>query len=290
MLLGKSHFRWFVSLVLLAAFLGASNALAFAAPQKTFQVFPGKNAITKALNKANNGDTLMVHQGIYRESLQITQDNLTLESAGDGIVTINARCNSANTIQVLAENVTIRGLNLLGASEYTIDIEGISKATVRGNTLTASCSGVEYGVNVFNSGAIKVTNNTASGFADAGIYIGGINATPSPLVVKNNNSHHNTRGVIVENSGDVTIRVIGNNFHDNSNVGIWVHNSDGTLYNKNTATNNSESGIHLDGTSDDNTVTNNSLSSQTYDIWNEGSGNCFASNTYTTHSGPISSC
>lgn len=286
-----SRIRWVVSLILLALFLGASNFVVLAAPSTTIQVFPGKKALHKALSKAHAGDTLTVHKGTYRESIEITQDNLKLQAAGDGTATIDARCNAANTIKISAEGVMIRGLDLRGASEYTIDIEHIVNANVRANKLTATCPGTEYGVNVFDGGTIRVINNTTSGFADAGVYIGGINATPNgALVVKNNNSHGNTSGVIVEDSGDVTIRVIANNFHGNSSVGIWVHNSDGAVYNKNTATNNGESGMHLDGTSDNNTVTNNSFSGQTWDIWNEGSNNCFANNTYGTHSDPVPSC
>lgn len=46
------------------------------------------NTITSALNQAHPGDTIIVHEGIYRETVTITKDNLTIKNAPDDYVLV----------------------------------------------------------------------------------------------------------------------------------------------------------------------------------------------------------
>jgi pectin methylesterase-like acyl-CoA thioesterase len=59
-----------------AAALGAAPASA-----KTIDVFPGQS-IQAAVNLANPGDVIAVHQGVYHGSVRIDKDDLTLRGAG----------------------------------------------------------------------------------------------------------------------------------------------------------------------------------------------------------------
>src|SRR5215218_4221890 len=61
------------------ALLAAASASASAA---TIDVLPG-DSIQAAVNKAHPGDVIVVHRGVYRESIQIKKDHLALRGAGD---------------------------------------------------------------------------------------------------------------------------------------------------------------------------------------------------------------
>jgi parallel beta-helix repeat protein len=254
------------------------------------QVNPGiAHAIRKALKSANPGDTLNVHTGTYNEALNITKNNITLQSAGDGTVILDAGCGSEAAIQMNADGIIIKGLTVRGGIEYTISAVGRNSGTVRSNKVISTCSGAEYGVNVYGRGSLRVIENEGSGFADAVIYIGGIAATPAgALKVKGNNTYNSQRGIIIEDSSGVNIKVLQNNVHDILDTGILIHNSDEILIRGNTMTNDTNNGIHLDAPSDTNSVINNVISGNTNDINNEGTGNCFTNNTYTTVSGDVS--
>ena len=188
-----------------------------------------------------------------------------------------------------ANGIIVKGLTVRGGIEYTISAVGRTSGAVRNNKVISTCAGAEYGVNVYGSGSILVVGNEGTGFDDAVIYIGGIGSTPSgPLKVKSNNTHNSARGIIIEDSSNVNIKVLQNNVHDTTDTGILIHNSDEILIRGNTVTNNTTNGIHLDSPSDGNIVLNNTFTGQTNDINNEGTGNCFSGNTYVTVSGDVS--
>lgn len=261
-----------------------------AQPRAMIEVFPGPRALHKALRHANPGDVLNIHAGTYNEAVNVKKDNLTLQAAGDGTVIVDGQCNAQKTVNLDAEGITVKGLTVRGASEYDINLEHHASGMIRKNVVESTCEGAEYGINVFDGGSIQVIRNTGSGWDDAAIYIGGINATPNgPLLVKRNNVSNNVRGIIIEDSSTpVKIVVLKNNAHDNTDTGILIHNSDGVNVDRNTVTNNVANGIHLDAPSDNNVVTGNTFTGQTFDMNNEGTGNCFSDNTYVTSSGDVS--
>jgi parallel beta-helix repeat protein len=258
-------------------------------------VYPGPHAIQAAVNGANAGDTLNIHAGTYREHVNVPKTNLTLQAAGDGKVVVDGQCTTRYTIYITAAGVSIDGLTVKGADEgfgpypAEVNFESVSTGSIRNSVLRDSCN-AEYGVNVYNSGAIAVSSNKARGFSDAGVYIGNISSTGSGvLLVQGNESYGNSRGVIVEDSVGGIIKVIDNLIHDNTSAGIFLTNSDGVRVKRNTVTNNGNAGIDLDANSDGNQIIGNSASGHTYDLRNEGgASNCWQNNTYTTSQGTIS--
>ncbi len=279
------------SALVLAPLALSAQAAPGRAPSNVIHVFPGPKAIRKALKQAAPGDILNLHAGTYNEKFAIKIENLTVKSAGDGPVIIDAQCNSVATIDIRAEGAVVRGLTVQGGTFFAINLEHIASGLIKNNTVLSTCSGAEYGINVFDGGSIKVIGNQGRGWNDAVVYIGGINETPTgPLVVKKNNTYRSVRGIIIEDSSNVDIRVIKNNAHNNSLLGIFVHNADNILISGNTVTDNASIGLHLDSTSDDNQIRDNLLSGNTTDIQNNGSNNCFEGNTYSTSIGPINTC
>jgi parallel beta-helix repeat protein len=273
----------------------AGAAVAPETPGNVIEVFPGPNALNGALNRAQAGDTLLIHTGTYREHVTITKNDLTLMVAGDGPVTVDARCHARFTIAVRANGVLIDGLRVTGADEgfgpfpTEVDFTDLLFGTIRNSSIRDTCN-AEYGVNVYRGGAIKILNNTTSGLSDAGIYIGGIISTGGDtLDARGNRSFGNTHGVIVEDSAGGIIRVWGNDIHDNTANGIFVMNSDAVRIKDNSVTDDGQSGIELDPSSDGNLVARNTVSGHSFDLSNDGgTGNCWRDNAYGTSRGDIS--
>jgi parallel beta-helix repeat protein len=293
--------------------LAALVALAFApvALGATIEVHPGANAINKALARAHNGDVLRIHDGTYREAFTVDK-RVRLRGVG-GRPLIDARCRSRATIQVASGGVTLDHLKVVGAAESSdqgpfpseVDTRGVGTGNLRDLVLHDTCGGTEegaeYGINVFNSGPVEVSDNRITGgFSDAGIYIGGIVDTGAgQLRVVNNATYLNHQGVIVEDSGfDGVVVVSNNDIHRNigagvegSRAGIFLHNSDRVRMRNNTIRNNGDFGINLDPNSDNNRLFDNTVTSNPTDLQNDGSRNCGSGNVFGSVSGnPLGRC
>ncbi len=266
--------------------------VATAGVRKVIDVFPGQDAIPKALAKARPGDTLAIHTGIYTGGVTIKVARVTLQPAGDGAVTLDGQCTVNSTIEIKANNVTLQGpMTVQGGGFFAVDVKTFTGAHISGLTVLESGCDAEYGINIFQSGHVDIENNVASGFGDSGIYVGGIVDTGGiPILVAQNESFGNSSGIILENSAgpNVVIRVRRNNLHDNSSSGILVTNTDGISITHNATKRDGTYGIVLDQVSDDNLVKGNTTKGNEFDLANlGGSGNCFKRNRYGTSQGEI---
>jgi len=286
-------------------------ALAPTALGATIEVRPGPAAINKALAKAHNGDLLRIHDGTYHEAFDVTK-RVTLRGVG-GRPLIDARCKSRATISTTQSGVKLDNLEVVGAAENSdqgpfpseVDFRSVATGKIHDLVIHDTCGntadGAEYGINVFSSGPVEVSNNRITGgFSDAGIYIGGIVDTGTgQLQVINNASYLNHQGVIVEDSGFSGIVVVSNNnIHHNigagvegNRSGIFLHNSDKVRMRDNTIRNNGDFGINIDPNSDNNRLFDNTVNSNPTDLENDGSGNCGSGNSFGSTSGnPLGSC
>jgi parallel beta-helix repeat protein len=275
------------------AMVAGPAGMAGARTRTIIEVFPGPNAIRSAIGSAVPGDVLNIHAGTYEEFFDVDVAGITLQSAGDGTVTVDGGCRTSVVIDVVADNVSVIGLTVTGASggfePIDIDFSFVSNGRVADSVFTDTCGDTLYGINVFNGDGIKIFRNVTTGFGDTGIYIGGVVNHTAPLVVANNESYANNRGIILEDSSRAVIRVFGNNVHDNQDTGIWVNSADGMQISRNTATNNGHSGIEVNAFSDNNNVRHNRSLGHPFDLINGGGdGNCFLDNDYVTSQGNIS--
>ena len=299
---------------LIAALAAVTLLAAPAAQAKKIEVKPGKGTLQKAVNKAKRGDKLVLEKkGVYKGGVTVDTRELTIQGPNDGkkLPTVDGRCDVAFTMLILANPVTLKNFKVTGASDEfggqyggadVNFIEGGGGSTT-GISLQDGC-GVKYGVNVFDTGDVLVDESKFKGYDDAGVYIGGIR-NPSHIVqVTDNVATENNRGILIEDSsGNGGIQVASNRTDSNTNgftpTGIFLHNSDGVVINDNTATGNPYAGIHLDVTSDDNRVLNNSATGNATgaqggtaaDLLNEGANNCGSGNTFGTTAGnPLGVC
>lgn len=287
----------------------AALALVPAALGATIEVRPGPNALHKALRNAHNGDTLRIHDGTYRESVAINK-RVTLRGVG-GRPTIDARCDSRTTFDVNSGGFTLEHLLVVGAADgfgyppSEIDVEQVGRGTITDVVVHNTCGplgeGAQYGINVFGTGPVEISNDRAiGGFTDAGIYVGGITDTNgSPLKVVSNSTFLNHQGIIVENSGGNAIIQVGNNNTHHNTIpgvgepasGIFISNSDGVRIRNNTVQNNGEFGVNISAGSDNNRLVQNTITDNPTDLNNQGSGNCGSGNTIGTRAGnPLTPC
>ena len=268
-----------------------------AAGAKTIDVHPrgpASSPLQRAIDRADAGDRIRVHHGHYRESVAIPKKLTIFAAPGERRPVIDARCYASVAVDVEAGGVALDGLKVVGSADaFAVNFTNIGSGRVNDMRLVNTCGQALYGVNVYGKGAIRITNNDARGFLDAGYYVGSIASTGKrALVIRDNTASGNNRGAIVEDSAGVDIRVIDNVFNANTiggegiPSGIFVHNSDGMLFRGNATRSNGVYGIHVDSTSDDNVLRNNASSNNgTADYFDEGTGTCGSGNSF-----PLPAC
>ncbi len=271
---------------------GAALALlaspAAAKKKQVIDVKPGKaDAIQRAVDRAQPGTTIRIARGRYPENVVIAK-KLSLVAAGKSRPIVDGGCETQFTISVRHAGVILRHLKVVGADEgfgpfpAEVDFTDVAAARAEGLVLRDTCD-AEYGINVLRSaGIVMVDNEARGGFSDTGIYIGaitsGVEGAPGPLIAKRNLSYGNNRGIIVEDSGDVDMRITGNVLHNND-AGLYVTASNGVLFRGNTIHDNASYGMHFVNGSADNRIDDNSFSDNGSDFLDEGGpGNCGSGN------------
>ncbi len=270
------------------AALAALSVAPQVASAAVVNVHPGQDAIQRAIdNRAKNGDTLRIHDGRYKEDVEIHK-RLTLTSAGNGRPVIDGRCDTGRVVDVERNGVVVEGLKVIGAFEgggtAAVNFEFIEKGTARDLVLRDTCgagpaNGAQYGVNVYSSERILVEDVNAKGFSDAAVYIGLIESTGNgELLVRDNETFGNNMGIIIEEvETDADVLVRDNDTHDNGK-GFFVHSSEDTVFRENLISDNAI-GIHLDPPSTGNQFFDNTLTGNDDDLLDEGLGNCGSGNS-----------
>jgi nitrous oxidase accessory protein NosD len=229
----------------LAVLAAAAAVLALASPAAatTRVVTPG-HSIQKAINKSKPGDTVLVTEGRYAQSLQITTDDITLRGEEGAVLTQPSKvadtvCNSqfaegpgkqtgvcvvgdvgagphGGPPQVTREvtHVRIAGFTIHNFGSVGITIFGGRKTLVKRNRLDENGG---YGVFSNTSRGTRYIKNVAHNNHEAGFYVG--DSPHANAVVHDNVSIGNGNGIFLRNAegGNVS----GNTVRSNC-VGILV--------------------------------------------------------------------
>jgi nitrous oxidase accessory protein NosD len=193
--------RSLASAVAAAALLGILTASASAA---TIEVFPG-DSIQSAVNGAEPGDAIVVHAGVYHESVQINKSRLALRGAGDsrhGTVikpqSDTHRCfegtsgicvrrhETSHGDHVRTVGTRISGFRVQGFDGSGVITQGAKNTIFRNNTLVHDG---EYGGAAFDSTRTKFLRNLAKDAEEAGFYIG--DSRHARAVLRGNRARHN---------------------------------------------------------------------------------------------------
>jgi len=219
-------------------------------------------SIQAAIDHASPGDTILIFPGIYKENIDVYVTNLTLtsESANNGDTIVKAASSLDDVFYIIADGVTIRGLNIMGPVNFPnagICLNGVKYCNIENNqlsnaysdtilnisresdsfTLNSSSSDAGLGIRLDSSSSNTLGNNTVFG---NGISILLRNSTKNTLI--NNSASGSNYGIWVDSSSNNTLN--GNNLSNNK-VGAYLKISSGNILNNSTVSNNTGSGINL---------------------------------------------
>ena len=225
--------RALASAVAVAALAGVLSAPAVA---RTIDVFDGER-IQGAVDRAEVGDTIVVHPGVYRQSVQIKKNGLTLEGARattdgtvirpprstrrcfggtDGICVLAHRTNDGKRVRTSGTEISgflIRGFR--GSGLFAL---GAKNTVIRNNSFV---NNDEYGGFALDSKRTKFLHNRATGSDEAGLYVG--SSPKSRAVLRGNRARRNgTFGFFLR---DAAHGVVINNKVSRNCMGIALVNT-----------------------------------------------------------------
>ncbi|MGW2293055.1 NosD domain-containing protein [Streptomyces violaceorubidus] len=99
----------------------------------------GYTSVGSAVRAVAEHGTVVVCQGTYKESVRIAKP-LTLEARGNAVIDAAGR---AQGVLVAADDVTVSGLGVSHAVGEGILVDGVDRATVSGNIVSANNTGVD---------------------------------------------------------------------------------------------------------------------------------------------------
>ncbi len=199
--------------------IGASDAPApsFAASGRTIRVPADAKTIQAGVDKAKQGDLVLVSPGVYKESVTIGTDGIVLRGVDRNRTILDGEFKRDNGVFVVGgDGVAVENLTARNFTENGFFWNGV--LGYRGSYLTAYRNG-DYGVYAYDSQYGIFEHSYASGSPDSGFYIGQCN--PCHTVITDVVSEYNLLGYSGSNSSGDLLLV-------NSN---WSHNRTGIVPN-----------------------------------------------------------
>ena len=166
--------------------------------------------IQEAVDKATEGDVILIDEGTYNEAVDVTTANITIRGVDRNKVVLDGEFELENGIRVLdtdgvvVENMTARnytgnGFFWTGSDYY------------RGSYLTAYRNG-DYGIYAFDAYHGQFDNSLGWGSPDAGFYIG--ECFPCDAVITDVDAQYNGLGYSGTNSGG-DLYIVNSSFSNN---------------------------------------------------------------------------
>lgn len=240
-------------------------------------------SIQAAIDNALPGDTILIFPGVYEENVDVYVTNLTLTSqssssgntSGDTI--IKAASSLDDVFYVIADGVTIRGLNIIGPVDYPssgIHLNGVKCCNIENNQLSNNYT--DSTLNIFSGNSSSILNDSGSA-AGSGIRLD----SSSNNLLDSNIVSGNGISVLLSNSAENTLL---NNSVSGSNYGIWVDSSNDNTLEGNILSNN-KIGAYLK-VSSGNVLNNSRVSGSTnsgINLW-DSVGNTLSNSTASKNS------
>ena len=203
----------------------AIPAPASAAPSKTWVVGPSES-VQSAINKAKPGDRIVLLPGVYRQSVTITKNGITLRGAGSASggtvfkapsklpnspcrqasggagVCVLGKINDQFEVTKRVSDVTVSGIRFVDWPSMGVFAFGAKDLRLLENTVIDAG---EYGLARFDSLGGVVQNNTVIGGGEAGIYVG--DSADADTKVINNDVSGSLFGIFIRHASGVTVQL-----------------------------------------------------------------------------------
>jgi nitrous oxidase accessory protein NosD len=139
------------------------------ATYRTLRVPDDYPGIQSAVDGAEAGDLVLIKPGVYRESVEVETENLTIRGLDRNDVILDGEFEQDEGFRVLADGVAIENItarHYRGSGFFWVGVTGY-----RGSYLTAHNNG-NYGIYALDSVSGQFDHSYASGSPSAGFYIG----------------------------------------------------------------------------------------------------------------------
>ena len=230
-------------------------------------------SIQSAINKAVDGDRIIVKSGTYSERINVTK-RLIIRGVdtGNGLPVVNAN-GRRDVITLIADGIWLEGFLVINSGSASEDA-GIkvlsSKNIVRGNILNNN----SYGLFLKNASYNEIKSNQALG-NDVGI---ALQSSRNNTIVDNYAANNSFAGIFSGNSKNSIIR--NNSVYGNSWVGLLFNNTENGLIEGNTAFANVNAGIWVRNSKFNQITGNNASYNPIFGfILDRSSNNTFSMNT-----------
>jgi len=260
---GKFVFSVFVSFLILTAFASVSAARIIYVPDDYAK-------IQWAVDNATAGDTIIVRDGIYVETVNVSKP-LTLKSENGSANCIVDAGGNESAITLSADGITLDGFTVTNTSWKNVTLSNNTFLFITGKGGIYVCSNNNK---ILNNNALNnsyngidlrySSNNTLSNNNASNNYHYGINLRYSSNNMLSNNSASNNgyNGIYLYSSSNNTLS--NNNALNNYFDGVCLYSSSNNmLLNNNVLDNNIGIALHCSG---NNTLSNNNISNN-FGIW-----------------------
>jgi beta propeller repeat protein/parallel beta-helix repeat protein len=215
-------------------------------------------SIQAAIDDSDEGDTILVANGSYRETIFIEYVNVNLQANGDNVILESA--DGQSIITVNAARSRISGFIMTGAYEdAALRLGYDSESEITGNSISNNYIGifieesyightitqnnitgnVNNGINGYNAHYVTIDGNNITSNGNVAIHLD----SASDITITNNNLTGNGDGILANGLDYGTIS--GNNISENSQRGISATSVFDSEITENIINNNVDYGIEL---------------------------------------------
>ena len=131
-----------IELFIVAIFVAVLCAVFVVPAGAVVHVYEGQ-PIRAAINAAGFGETIIVHDGVYKENLVVNKSDIIIRSAnGSSVTTISSNQTDKHVVDITDQtNVTLDGFTIRDAQGTTQDVAGIymdnaSECNISNNVVT----------------------------------------------------------------------------------------------------------------------------------------------------------
>lgn len=219
-------------------------------------------SIQAAVDNASYRDTIIVYPGLYTENVDVDKGITIISKSGNPDDTVvQAASPDDHVFHVTANNVSIRGFGITGASKYCnagIYLYGVCESIISNNKLSNNYQGIALEASSNNN---ILSNNTANSNEWGGIFL---SLSSNNILINNTANSNEWDGIFLSFSSNSIL--IDNIANANNDDGIDLSGATNNILSNNTANSNTDNGFLLSYSSN-NTLINNTASNNEIGIY-----------------------